>query len=152
MHICINTREMKITKKISINQIDTILIAYSALIFKDLEALRKVFDKKGNFLGMDYDSFISFLTLDFEKPNEAALFNSVEMLHDNRFIDMASHPGMICFKFNSSKPRILFITGSNLGVISEVKFSRRSVAQRKLENQLRMFKQDSEHLNLIYNN
>jgi hypothetical protein len=143
---------MKLTKKISINELDTILIAYSALVFKDFETIRKVFDKKGNFLGMGYDNFISFLSVDFEKPDKEALFNSVEMLHDNRFIDMASHPGMICFKFNSSKPRILFITGSNLGVINEVKFSIRSIAQRKLENQLRMFKQDSEHLNLIYNN
>jgi hypothetical protein len=72
MYICINTRKVKLTKKISIKELDTILIAYSALVFKDFETSRKVFDKKGNFLGMDYDNFISFLSVDFEKPDKEA--------------------------------------------------------------------------------
>ena len=62
MYVCINTGKMKLTKKISIKELDTILIAYSALVFKDFETIRKVFDKKGNFLGMGYDNFISFLS------------------------------------------------------------------------------------------
>ena len=45
MYICINTRKVKLTKKISIKELDTILIAYSALVFKDFETSRKVFDK-----------------------------------------------------------------------------------------------------------
>ena len=153
MYICINTGKMKLTKKISIKELDTILIAYSALVFKDFETIRKVFDKKGNFLGMGYDNFISFLSADFEKQDKEALFNSNEMLLDNRFIDMASHPGMICYMFNSSKPKILFIPSSNSGKISEVKFSRYCIAQWKLENLVRMFEQeDNDYLDLIFNN
>ena len=49
MYFCINTRKVKLTKKISIKELDTILIAYSALVFKDFETIRKVFDKKRKF-------------------------------------------------------------------------------------------------------
>ena len=49
--------------------------AYACLVFREIDKLENILDRNGKFLGLNYNRFLLYLRIEFEKNEEDGVFD-----------------------------------------------------------------------------